>query len=205
MNYEEMFEFVRKILIDNNAIKPKKPNQVFRDRFEHTKRVYNWAIKIMDDFKVIDRDVTLTSVIFHDVGYAYGQKDHPINSDIIFKEYAKSHNFSVDFIDKVSKNILVHSNKELIFDKNSTPELIILMEADLLDEEGALGIAWDLMARGIDKPLSYYDAVHVLNEHSAHILNQNYMLTPKAKAYWEEKKQFVKEFIEQMEKDLFIK
>ena len=79
------------------------------------------------------------------------------------------------------------------------------MEADLLDEEGALGIAWDLMARGIDNPLSYYDAIHVLNEHSAHILNQNYMLTPKAKAYWEEKKQFVKEFIEQMEKDLFIK
>ena len=84
MNYEEMFEFVRKILIDNNAIKPKKPNQVFRDRFEHTKRVYNWAIKIMDDFKVIDRDVTLTSAIFHDVGYAYGQKDHPINSNKIF-------------------------------------------------------------------------------------------------------------------------
>ena len=78
------------------------------------------------------------------------------------------------------------------------------MEADLLDEEGAMGISWDLMALGYNKPNDYINVIDAINKHSAHILNQDYMITPLAKKYWDEKKRFVNEYIIQMKKDLFL-
>jgi uncharacterized protein len=38
-----------------------------------------------------------------------------------------------------------HSNKQLMTAKGTPLELILLMEADLLDETGALSIVWDCM------------------------------------------------------------
>ena len=138
MDFNNMLEFVHEILKENDALKPHKPNQCFRNRFEHSKRVYKWAKRLAVDCPNIDLDICLTACIFHDVGYAYGQDNHPINSAKIFKEYANKMNFEKEFIEKVSNIILVHSDKNLLKDDSSSPDLIILLEADLLDEEGAL-------------------------------------------------------------------
>ena len=42
MNYAEVIEFVRKQTAENG----RPPNYPFRSRFEHTMRVYRWAIKL---------------------------------------------------------------------------------------------------------------------------------------------------------------
>ena len=42
MNYANVIEFVREQIADNG----RPPNYPFRDRFEHTMRVYRWAIKL---------------------------------------------------------------------------------------------------------------------------------------------------------------
>ncbi len=203
MDFNKMLMFVHDILEKNDAIKPHKPNQCFRNRYEHSLRVYKWAKKLAVDFENIDLDICLTSCIFHDVGYAYGQSDHPVNSVKIFKEYAKANNLDSKFIDIVSNIIYVHSDKNLLKDPNSSPELIILLEADLMDEEGALGVVWDLFSEGMAKPDSFDCGLETLYKHSAHILNQDYMVTPLAKKIWNEKKELVRDFILQLKEDLF--
>ena len=78
-----------------------------------------------------------------------------------------------------------------------------MLEADLLDEEGALGIVWDLMALGSMGGVNYYDAIDAL-KHAKHILKQDYMITPIARQIWEKKKDLVKCFTDELERDLFL-
>ena len=42
MNYANVIEFVKEKI----AVNGRPPNYPFRDRFEHTMRVYRWAIKL---------------------------------------------------------------------------------------------------------------------------------------------------------------
>ena len=78
------------------------------------------------------------------------------------------------------------------------------MEADLLDEEGALGIVFDLLAEGYKEPESYASVFNEIMIHSAHIVEQNYMITPLAKKFWEEKKRFIENFMKDLKFDLFM-
>ncbi|UKI49887.1 MAG: hypothetical protein L6U99_15130 [Clostridium sp.] len=80
--------------------------------------------------------------------------------------------------------------------KKSSDELVLMLEADLLDEEGALGIAFDLLSAGAKMPTSYQNGLLEIMSHTAHIMGQNPMKTSIAKKYWEEKKQLVKTFID---------
>lgn len=203
MCHEEMFLYVKKVLEEGNAIRSTNFN--FRNRFEHIKRVYKWCLRLMEDNLNVNKEVVLVAAIFHDVGYCKGKEKHEEESTRIFLEYAKEHQFEENFILKTAKVIASHSNKELLKDNKTSKELILLLEADLLDEEGALGIVWDLMGEGANHPSSFEEGLECLWKHSAHILDQEYMVTPLAKKYWKEKQDFVNQFIETLKADLFIK
>lgn len=202
-NFDEMISYVKEKLTNRNALDSGIVHFPFRNRFNHTMRVYKWAKRIESDLPV-DKDVLYTACIFHDIGYIDGKKDHAINSAKYFEEYAKKHNFDKEFTGKVIFAISNHSNKGLLADRTIPNELTLLLEADLLDEEGALGILWDLLAIGMKNPTSYEQGYEHLMIHSAHILNQDFMVTPLAKKYWDEKKQMVKSFLESIESDLFM-
>jgi len=203
MDFDKMLQFVKKTLEDNNAIKSKNIHHQFRSRYTHTIRVLNWAKRISSDLKC-NTDILYTACIFHDVGYAWGKENHALISSKIFEEYAKDNNLDNEFVKEVSRIISLHSNKELLNDKDSTPELILLLEADLLDEEGALGIVWDLLAYGSKGSSDYESALGEIYIHSGHILSQDFMVTEKAKEYWNKKKELVKNFIDSYKMDLFI-
>ena len=98
---------------------------------------------------------------------------------------------------------LIHSEKRRLAYPDSSNELIILLEADLLDEEGALGIAWDLMALGSMEHATYYDTMDAI-KHSKHILEQDFMVTKKAREIWNKKKMLVKLFDDEIASDLFL-
>lgn len=197
-----MIDFVKKTLEDNDAIIDKRHNFVFRNRFEHSVRVFKWVKRLSVDFDDLDYDVALTAALFHDVGYANGQMNHHILSKEIFISYAKENKFSDDFINKVSYIIENHSDKSLL-KTTKNKELILVLEADLLDEEGSMGIVWDLLAAG-KTANSYVAAIDAIKRHSIHILSQDYMITPTAIKIWDEKKNLVKDFISQLYEDLFI-
>lgn len=202
MNYEEMLEFVKKTLEETGGIKSLNPLHKFRNRFDHCKRVYEWCKIIHNDLEC-DVDVLYTAAIFHDVGRGLGAENHAHLGAEIFLSYAKSHSFNSDFTKKVYDLIDNHSDKSNITNPNSSNELVLLLEADLLDEEGALGITWDLMALGAKDDVTYYDANEALR-HAKHILKQDYMVTPRAKAIWEHKKKLVLEFTQDLTQDLFL-
>lgn len=203
MDFEKMMSFVKKILVDNDAILDKRHNLSFRNRYEHSIRVFKWVKRLSVDFDNFDYDIALTAALFHDVGYAYGKCDHNIGSSKIFLKYAKENNFDEEFIDKVNYIILNHSNKGMLKDSKN-PEFIIVLEADLLDEEGSLGIVWDLLAAGQKNAMSYLDAIDEIKKHSIHILSQDFMKTPTAIKIWDEKKNLVKDFVSQLYEDLFM-
>ncbi len=202
LNYEIMLKYVEDQLYENDMERKQKAKHSFRSRYMHTTRVYGWCKRIEDDLEC-DKQVLYTSAIFHDIGYSKGQLNHAQVSTEMFREYAAKHDFDKDFTEKVANIIYNHSNKDLLNDPNSPNELILLLEADLLDEEGALGLVWDLMARGAKHSTSYYEAFDEIMGHSGHILNQDYMVTERAKKYWEEKKSFVKNFLDTLKFDLF--
>lgn len=202
MNYEQMLEFVKKTLEENDAIKSKNPLHKFRNRYEHSRRVYEWCKLIHEDLEC-DEEILYTAAIFHDVGRFAVKEDHAHLGAVIFEKYAKNHHFSDEFTKKVSYLIENHSDKSRINDPTSPHELILLLEADLLDEEGALGIVWDLMALGGMDDATYYDAMDALC-HSKHILKQDYMITPLARKIWEKKKEIVRTFVEDLSQDLFL-
>lgn len=203
LDFDDMLNYVKNMLVENNAIKPDNPLHQFRSRYSHTERVLGWAKRISVD-EECDKDALYTAAIFHDVGYSKGKKDHAHTSSLIFLDYAKKNNFDQDFSLFVADIISKHSNKEYLDDKNSPIELILLLEADLLDEEGALAIGWDFLSQGASHVASYYDAINGLLNHSGHILSQDYMKTKVAKKYWDEKKELVRNFIEELKKDLFM-
>ena len=203
LNYKKMMEFIKKTLEDNDAIIDKKHNLTFRNRYEHSIRVFKWVKRLSVDFDNFNYDIALTAALFHDVGYANGQKEHHISSAEIFEKYAIDNDFDPLFIAEVKYIILNHSNKQMIFN-NKNNEFVVLLEADLLDEEGSLGIVWDLLAAGVKQPNSYLDAIDEIKKHSSHILSQDYMVTPCAIKHWDEKKNLVKDFISQLYEDLFM-
>ncbi len=202
LNFDEMLSYVKEVLYEEDDEKRVTSRHIFRSRYKHITRVLGWCKRIEDDLEC-DKDVLYTSAIFHDIGYIKGQEGHAYNSAIMFKEYATKHNFDNVFINKVYDAIIKHSDKKFLNDPKSSNELILLLEADLLDEEGALGLVWDLMARGAMNPTSYEESIDSIMNHTAHILNQDYMVTPKAKYYWDKKKKFVADFIDELKFDLF--
>ena len=203
MDFEKMMSFVKKILVDNDAILDKRHNLSFRNRYEHSIRVFKWVKRLSVDYDNFDYDVALTAALFHDVGYAYGKVEHHIGSSKIFLQYAKDNNFDEKFTEKVNYIILNHSNKNML-KESKDKEFIVVLEADLLDEEGSLGIVWDLLAAGQNNPNSYLDAINEIKKHSIHILSQDFMVTPTAIKVWDEKKTLVKDFISQLYEDLFV-
>ena len=203
LDYDDMLDHVRNTLEDNNKRRPNNPNHQFRDRFMHTKRVVAWSKRLMTDYKDLNQEVIITSCIFHDVGYAFDKKDHAIYSAKIFVDYANAHGFDRNFIKEVEWIILNHSDKSLL-KTTDNHNFIIVLEADLLDEEGALGIFWDLLAAGKKNSTSYYQALEELDKHSLHILNQDIMVSKSARYFWSEKKELVRDFMDQIRADLFL-
>lgn len=203
-NYDDMFDYVLNVLTVNNGIKSKQAKFTFRDRFKHIKRVFGWANRIMDGLDV-RKEVVLTAVIFHDSGYSLlSKEEHSLRGADIFKEYALNNNFDSDFIEVVYDMILNHSDKDLLGKEGVSLEMTVLLEADLMDEEGALGLVFDLLAEGSKLPTSYEVVFNEIMKHSAHILDQDFMVTPLARKFWDEKKLFIKKFIDDLKFDLFM-
>jgi uncharacterized protein len=87
-------------------------------------------------------------------------------------------------------------------EKDTPIELILLMEADILDETGAMMIAWDCMSEGAQEGQSYKKTFERIFEKSYKMTTENPMITKKAKMYWEKKQKLIREFIEQYRYDL---
>lgn len=207
-NYMEIYNFIKIELSENDNIATKVDRYPFRKRSEHIWRVYNWAKRLIDlnEYKKLDINSLLIAALFHDAGYAISpsSKDHAINSEIIFKRFIKEHHFPKDKEEFISYLIKNHSNKHLIENDDTPIELVLLCEADILDETGAMSILWDCMAEGGSENQSYRKTYEHIKEKTIGTMNRNPMKTKKGKQYWENKQKLVKQFINELKFDLII-
>lgn len=210
--FEKEKEYVKDYLIKMNGDNSPREAETFRKRHLHMLNVYHWAQKIVAEIdkvtlKSINPHALYLAALFHDIGYgseAY-KNSHAIEGSDIWKEYAANNGYDSEMIEYVYYLIRNHSNKELLNESNTPVDLIILMEADWLDEEGAMSICWDSMAVARNNPQSYVECLNRIKKYSSHILKNNPMITKPARAFWEHKQVFVENFIKELEADLFIR
>ena len=201
--YLEIFEHIKEILAESDKFYEIYP---FRKRSEHIWRVFIWANRLINNKNNLNKEALLMSTLFHDTGYAISleSRDHAVNSEIIFRDYCKNNNIlniNEEFISYLIKN---HSNKNLM-ENNSTPiELILLMEADILDETGAMAIVWDCMAEGGKKEQSFFKTYEHINNYTKKLMAKNNMVTKEGKKYWKIKQNLVNNFIKEFAYDLGI-
>ncbi len=202
--YMVHLKYVKDYLIRNHGMASPNALHPFRSRFQHSIRVLHWCFRLAEGMEGIDHEALYLAAIFHDVGYqGTDNGHHAIRSGKIFHEYAVAQNMDPLLRDKVERLIYAHSNKKLLKAPDIDKELILLLEADLMDEEGAMGVVWDCMAMGNVHANSYAKAYYHIMENS-NKEEPNPMVTEKAKAYWDEKKRIVARFAELLADDLMI-
>lgn len=202
--YKKYLMYVREYLTQHNGINSPNPLHPFRSRYHHTIRVLHWCFRLAEEEAELDKEALYTAAIFHDIGYTDRDNGtHAERSCQAFLEYAKTQNMAPELVEKVADMIAKHSDKTLLREPDTSRELILLLEADLLDEEGAMGIVWDCMTLGNAHTNSYGNAYYHMMEHS-NKPEPNPMVTPKAIRYWEKKKKIASEFAEELKYDLMI-
>lgn len=202
--YKKYLIYVREYLTQHNGINSPNPLHPFRSRYHHTIRVLHWCFRLAEEETEIDEEALYTAAIFHDIGYTDRDNEtHAERSYHAFLEYAKMQNMESELVEKVADMIKKHSDKSLLRVPSTPKELILLLEADLLDEEGAMGIVWDCMTLGNAHTNSYGNAYYHIME-SSNKPEANPMVTSKAIHYWEEKKRIAAEFAKELKEDLMI-
>jgi uncharacterized protein len=202
--YEEYLKYVKDYLTEHNGDVPHDHLMAFRSKYEHTLRVLMWAKRLAEGRNDVNIEVLYTAAIFHDIGNSDEDREaHAKRGADIFYKYGMKNKMDLSFIESVKNIIFFHSSKELLKEKDIPIELILLMEADLLDEEGALRMVWYTLDKAVSGANSYEDVYeHIVMGNNKRLVNP--MVTEKAKYYWEEKQKLVEIFTKQLEDDIYF-
>ena len=194
--------YVREYLTAHGADRGNAPGQRFRSRADHCARVSMWAERLMAQGANMDGDTLRLAAAFHDVGYARGAEDHGRHSADILHEYAFVHGMDARIVERAAFLVAEHSNKAEWLTKEGAPaDLVLLMEADLLDEEGAMGLARDCLGAG-ECGASYADAYARMLQYEPKRLSANPMVTPVARCLWAGKQRVIAMFMAALAHDL---
>ena len=193
MNYAEVIEFVRKQTAENG----RPPNYPFRSRFEHTMRVYRWAIKLQSKLGG-DLDIIVLAALLHDIGWDEVRPHGEVGAEIAV-DYLDSLGVDPEKIAKIGEIIMMHYDKDT--EAELSLECRIVMDADLLDEVVAVGILWDAMATAQEDEASYKRAYYRI-KNFYRINKPKIPRRPPAAGRVENNKrmQLIEEFIFQLEK-----
>lgn len=174
----------------------------FRNRFEHTMRVYKWAQRINREEKG-DKVVVALAAIFHDVGKAVdSEMPHAELSADICGEYLADRGFSRNKRERIVRAVRLHSSKSIKKSRLSLEDRI-LIDADLLDEVGALAVLLDGMATALDGNASYIRAYERHLKYYDQLKNQRkYLKTKTGKRLYDERLRFLKVFIRNLKFEL---
>lgn len=207
--YEKIYADVVQLLAANDERAAQIGQLPFRKRSEHTWRVFCWAKRLLaanEGRAAIDAEALLVAALFHDAGYALSLdgKQHASNSAALFEDYAQQKGLFEGKRERIAHLIRNHSSKRLLNQPDTPLELVILMEADLLDETGALAILWDCMDEGAKAGQSFEKTYGRIAEFSGKFLHENPMQTAPGKAFWAEKQRLMREFLHQLAVDLAL-
>lgn len=197
--YREMLDYVSGRLLSCSQFNSSK-DSINYSRFAHTKRVLGWALRLYRLSPVKEKlnyDVIVTAAIFHDCGYNDCNEfiSHAAIGAQITREWLEQHGFDKEFTDRVCYLVENHSSKQMMDDPDISADLMLIMEADLLDDMGALGIVMDcIIEKGFNAGTTFEDCLDHIDRFTVRIQNDNPMRTPEGRALWDEKTRLVSSF-----------
>lgn len=196
MDYSEVIEFVKKTTSEN----ARTDAYPFRNVYEHTMRVYRWAIRLQTKLGG-DLDVIVLAALLHNIGWDEERPQNEVSAEIAV-EYLDSIGVAPEIITRVGEIILIHADKDT--ERDLSIEAKIVMDADLLDEIGALGIMCDCMATAVEDDPSYKRAYYRIKDfYRKHKPNIRRCKTETARAEYVKRMQLMESYIYQIEKELF--
>lgn len=214
LDYQGMLDYVEECLNEYYEYQGSGKSEIAYSRFEHTKRVLGWAKRLYDlsDCKnELRYEDVIIATIFHDVGRTVAVQSGEPHAKVgvpITREYLTMHGFDAERTEYICSLVGAHSAKELMANADIDKNLLLLMEADLLDDMGALGIVMDCMiteARNSEARNSeahFTDCYDHIMRYTMRIQMDNPMVTESARRIWDEKTRIVKEFSDALRMDI---
>ena len=216
---EKAYAYVEKTLAENlnrhETVISKTKRHIRYDRFYHIKRVTAWSNRICDelypnnkvaDADAIDRDCLHLAAILHDVGYnAYHiSGNHSEAGVVLAEQFLTAEGVEEEKKEKILNLIRLHSRKDLMFLEDTPMELVILMEADLMDDMGASGLVMDAwIDTRMNQDATSFDTIFEhMQKYTQAQQQAEPMRTEPAKRFWREKQELVQEFMRQFARDL---
>lgn len=205
--HEQMYQDIQR-MVSESGVQAFLDPYPFRDRPSHMFRCYKWAQRILPCRPDADAEVTLVATLFHDIGIIRAtperlKEHHDLLGGEVVHDYLSQHGYDPLFVERVSYLVAHHQQRELIQAEGTPIEHVILMEADMLDERGALGIVWDAMAEGAKDAQSYLATLERFKQRKLYRRpDRNPMVTDNARAFWAEKQHLHVDFIHALERDL---
>lgn len=216
VDYAAMIEYVRSVLepvqTEGEGGVGVHKLEFGYSRFEHTKRVLGWSKRLYDRTENktgLRYEDLMIATIFHDVGRAEsastGLMSHAAAGVPITREYLRSHGFPEERTEYICGLVGAHSDKWRMTEPDIDRNLLMLMEADYLDDMGALGIVMDtLIVRARNEKATFYDCFNHFCRYTLPMQYESPMVTPEGKFFWDEKTEIVKKFVEHIRRDISV-
>ncbi len=214
-DYRGMLSFVRQTLEDvqtegENNIGVHKTEFGYT-RYEHTKRVLGWAKRLYDataDKTGLRYEDLMIATIFHDVGRSISRltgSDHAKTGIPITRDWLLANGYDSARAEYIAGLVGAHSEKWRMNEPETDRNLVMLMEADLLDDMGLLGIVMDTMiVRARKENATFYDCYNHYERYTHPMQYDCPVVTPEARALWDAKTESTSRFVEEYRKDILF-
>lgn len=209
LDYQEMLDYVEQSLEEDSEYSQSGKCEIAYSRFEHTKRVLAWVKRLYDmsaNKGNLRYEDLMIATIFHDVGRTIAVKSgepHAQAGVPITMDYLLRHGFGQERAEYICELVRNHSDKERMHENNLDANLLMLMEADLLDDMGALGIVMDCMiTEARNSEADFNDCLDHIMRYTYRLQKDNPMVTPDARALWDAKTKLVSDFADALRYDI---
>ena len=203
-NRDNMISYVSTALAKYEVNSTRK-QKIRYNRFDHTMRVFKWMLLLYDacpEKEPIDFDSLAVATLFHDIGYSKDCEDHAKSGADLCRKYLEDMHHSPEKTDFICDLVARHSNKEILF-QDIPMELVLLMEADLLDDTGAQALVMDAWFEVVGEEQATFESIlEHMEAFSLRQMQDNPMRTEKGKQLWEDKRKLTEAFVEAYREDL---
>jgi len=209
LDYLGMLRFVEEELGKDSTELIGAKQDISYSRFAHTKRVLGWAKRLYDaaeDKEEIRYEDVMIATIFHDVGRRAAQSlsiPHAKAGVPITEQYLKMHGFDEERIAYICMLVGLHSDKQLMKEQAIDRSLLLLQEADLLDDMGALVVVMDCMiTEHRNSEAVFTDCLDHIMRYTQPLQRENPMVSRAGIRFWDEKTKLVDAFVDALQMDV---
>ena len=167
---------------------------------EHTLRTMKIAERIMNK-ECVDKEIVLVSLLLHDISKTLCENSHNLLSFRLAELFFEKYNYLDKKKKKILDCILYHSAKDLET-IDLTPEMKVVMDADIIDEIGILLIS-RISLRTMNKNYSINELIKTIdNKYSKIDKETAYLKTKTGKDIYLQKKKKLKEYIDNFKMEI---